>query len=61
MKLTSLLQGKLVPKLTLGPFLTLSFRNGANLQNYPFQAHLNPCQVEQNFAIQLLETAKNKG
>ena len=31
------LQGILVPKLTLGPFLTLSVRNGPNLQSYLFQ------------------------
>ena len=28
------LQGKLVPKLTLGPFLALSVRNGPNPESY---------------------------
>ena len=39
-----LFQGILVPKLTLGPFLTLSVRNGSNLQSYLFQEYiyLNP-------------------
>ena len=38
------LQGKLVPKLTLGPFLSLSVRNGPSLQSYLFQPYmsLNP-------------------
>ena len=37
-------QGILVPKQTLGPFLTLSVRNGPNLQSYLFQEYisLNP-------------------
>ena len=53
-------QGKLVPKLTLGPFLILSVRNGPNLQSYLFQAYisLNPNQVKQNYTIHLLEMAK---
>jgi len=34
---TQILQGILVPKLTLGPFLTLSARNRPNLQSYLFQ------------------------
>jgi len=54
------IQGKLVPKLTLGPFLALCFRNGPNLQSYLFQAFLslNPSRVEQNYAILLLKMAK---
>ena len=53
--LESSFQGKLVPKLTLGPFLTLSVRNGPNLQSYLFQAYisLNPSRVEQNYTIHL--------
>ena len=45
-------QGMLVPKLTLGPFLTLSVRNGPNLQSYLFQEYisLNPSRVEQNYS-----------
>ena len=45
------LQGKLVLKLTLGPFLTLSVRSGPNLQSYLFQAYisLNPSRVKQNY------------
>ena len=52
--------GKLVSKLTLGPFLTLSVRNDPNLQNYLFQTYtsLNPSRVEQNYTIQLLKMAK---
>ena len=48
-------QGKLVPKLTLGPFLILSVRNGPNLQSYLFQAYLslNPRRVEQTYTIYL--------
>ena len=44
-----MIQGILVPKLTLGPFLTLSVRNGPNLQSYLFQEYisLNPSRVEQ--------------
>jgi hypothetical protein len=47
-----LFQGKLVPKLTLGPFLTLSVRNWQNLQSYLFQEYisLNPSRVEQNYS-----------
>ena len=33
-------QEKLVPKLTLGPFLTLSVRNGPSLQSFLFQAYI---------------------
>ena len=46
-------QGILVPKLTLGPFLTLSVRNGPNLQSYLFQEYisLNPSREEQNYNI----------
>ena len=49
------IQGILVPKLTLGPFLTLSVRNGPNLQSYLFQKYisLNPSRVEQNYTIYL--------
>ena len=45
---------------TLGPFLTLSVRNGPNLQSYLFQAYisLNPSRVKQNYTIHLLEMAK---
>ena len=32
------MQGKLVPKLTLGPFLTLSVRNGPNIERLKFAA-----------------------
>ena len=35
------LQGILVSKLTLGPFLTLSIRNGPNLQSYLFQEYIS--------------------
>ena len=35
------MQGKLVPKLTLGPFLTLSARNEPNLQSYFFKAFIS--------------------
>ena len=51
------LQGILVPKLTLGPFLTLIVRNGPNLQNDLFQEYisLNPSRVEQNYTIYLLK------
>jgi len=37
-----LFQGTLVPKLTLGPFLTLSVRNGHKLKDWVFgiQAHI---------------------
>ena len=34
--LLTLIQGTLVPKLTLGPFLTLSVRNGHNLNVWVF-------------------------
>ena len=45
-----LIQGKLVSKLTLGPFLTLSVRNERNMQSYLFQAYIsiNPSRVKQN-------------
>ena len=49
-------QGILVPKLTLGPFLTLSVRNGLDLQSYLFQENisLNPRRVDlQTYAIYL--------
>ena len=48
-------QGMLVPKLTLGPFLTLSVRNGPNLQSYLFQEYIsqNPSRAEQNYNIHL--------
>ena len=48
------MQGILVPKLTLGPFLT---RNGPNLQSYLFQEYisLNPRRVEQNYTTYLLK------
>ena len=51
---------KLFPKLTLGPFLTLSVRNGPNLQSLLFQAFisLNPSRVEQNYTLHLKEMAK---
>ena len=54
------IQGKLVPKLTLSPFLTLSARNGPNLQSYLFQAYIswNPSRVKQNYTIHLLEMNK---
>ena len=54
-------QGNLVSKLTLGPFLTLSVRNGPNLQSYVFQAYisLNPSRVELKYIIHLLKMAKN--
>ena len=47
-----LVQGKLVPKLTLGPFLTTSVRNRPSLQIYIFQAYvsLNPSRVEKKTA-----------
>ena len=49
-----------VRKLTHGPFLTLSVRNGQNLQSYLFQEYisLNPSRVEQNYTIYLLKMAK---
>ena len=45
------IHGILVPKLTLGQFLTLSVRNGPNLKSYLFQEYisLNPRRVEQNY------------
>ena len=48
-------QGKLVPKLTLGTFLTLSVRNVPNLQSYLFQVYisLNSNRGEQNYTIYL--------
>ena len=46
------IQGILVPKLTLGPLLTLSVRNGPNLQSYLFQ------EYEQNYTIYLQKMAK---
>jgi len=53
--LSDQVQGILVPNLTLGPFLTLSNRNGPNLQSYLFQDYisLNPKQLEQNYIIYL--------
>jgi len=49
------IQGILVPKLTLGPLLTLSVSNGPNLQSFLFQEYisLNPRRVEQNYTIYL--------
>jgi len=46
-------------EVTLGPFLTLSVRNGQNMQSYIFQAYisLNPNRVEQNYIIHLLKMA----
>ena len=57
---TFLLQGKLVPKLALGAFLTLSARNGPNLQSYLFQANisLNPSRVKLKLHLHLKEMAK---
>ena len=57
---TFLLQGKLVPKLALGAFLTLSARNGPNLQSYLFQAYisLNPSRVKQYYTILYKEQLK---
>ena len=54
------MQGKLVPKLTIGPFLTLTVRNGPNLQSYLFQANIssNSSRVKQNYTIHLKEMAK---
>ena len=39
---TKQMQGTLVPKLTLGPFLTLSVRNGHKLKDWVFRipAHI---------------------
>ena len=53
--LSSKLQGVLVPKLTFGPSLTLSVKNGPNLQSYLFQEYifLNLGRVEQNCTINL--------
>ena len=50
------IQGILVPKLTLGPLLTLSVSNGPNLQSFLFQEYisLNPKRVEQNLTIYIL-------
>ena len=50
-----LMQGKLVPKLIHGPFLTPSVRNGPNLQSNLFQEYtsLNPRRVEQNYTMYL--------
>ena len=46
------IQGKLVPKLTLGPFLTLSVKNGPNLQSYLFQTKLHHTFIKNvNFKI----------
>ena len=52
-----LIQGKLVPKLTLDPFLTLSVRNGLNMLSYLFQAYISlyPSRIEQNYTINLLK------
>ena len=54
------MQGKLVPKLTLVPFLTLSVRNRPNLQSYLFQEYksLNPRRVEQDYTIYLYKMTK---
>ena len=54
------LQGILVPQLTLGPFITLSVRHGPNLQSYLIQEYifLNPRPVEQNCTIYLKKMAK---
>ena len=35
-----LIQGTLVPRQTLGPFLTLSAGNGPSLQSYLFQSYI---------------------
>ena len=52
-------QGIVVPKLILGPFLTMSVRNGPNLQSYLFMSiSLNPRRVEQNYTIYVQKTAK---
>ena len=53
-------QGKLALKLTLGPFLTLSVRNGPDLQSYLFQEYisLNPSRVKQIYTIHLLKWLK---
>ena len=37
----SIFQGILVPKIPLGLFLTLSIRNGPNLESYPFQLYIS--------------------
>ena len=54
------LQGKLVPKLTLSPFQTMSVRNGPNLQSYLFQAYISliPSRVEKNYTVHLLKVVK---
>ena len=41
----------------LVPFLTLSVKNGPNLQSYLFQEYisLNPRRVEQNYPVYLLK------
>ena len=36
----SIFQGILVPKITLGLFLTLSIRDGPNLESYLFQLYI---------------------
>ena len=36
------MQGTLVPKLTLGPFLTLSVRNGHKLKDWSFSVRNGP-------------------
>ena len=53
-------QETLVPKLTLGTFLTLGVRNGQNLQSYLFQAYLslNPSRVKQNYTKLIEKMAK---
>ena len=53
-------QGKVFLKLTLGPFLTVSVRNGPNLQDYLLQAYisLNPSRIEQKYTKHLLKIAK---
>jgi len=54
-KLDWVFQGKLVPKLTLGTFLTLSVRNVPNLQSYLVQENisLNTNRGEQNYTLHL--------
>ena len=56
----AIMQGILVSKLALGPFLTLSVRNGPNLQSYLFQEYisLNPRREEQNYTIYLKKWLK---
>ena len=51
--LCNLIPGDISSKTTLGPFLTLSVRNGLNLQSFIFQGYisLNPCQ--QNYTVHI--------